>query len=101
QGGLDAACREAEELGRRALPLAVDVADAGAVDRAAERVERELGPIDVWVNCAMATVFAEFEEITAEEFERVTQVTYLGFVNGTRAALRHMRPRDRGVIVQV
>jgi NAD(P)-dependent dehydrogenase (short-subunit alcohol dehydrogenase family) len=65
------------------------------------QVERDLGPIDVWINCAMVTVFGEFMDIADHEFRRVTEVTYLGYVNGTRAALRHMRPRDRGVIVQV
>jgi NAD(P)-dependent dehydrogenase (short-subunit alcohol dehydrogenase family) len=79
----------------------VDVADAEAVRAAAERVERELGPIDVWVNNALVTVFAPFREVTAEEFRRVTEVTYLGTVHGTRAALDVMLPRDRGTIVQV
>jgi NAD(P)-dependent dehydrogenase (short-subunit alcohol dehydrogenase family) len=84
-----------------ALGLQVDVADARQVDDAAARVERELGPIDVWVNNAMATVFARFDRLTSDEFRRVTEVTYLGTVNGTRAALQHMRPRDSGCIVQV
>jgi short-subunit dehydrogenase len=78
----------------------VDVADADAVDAAAQRVEDELGPMRVWVNCAFSSVFAPFTEITAEEFARTTEVSYLGFANGTRAALRYMRPRDRGAIVQ-
>ncbi|HWE30226.1 MAG TPA: SDR family oxidoreductase, partial [Polyangia bacterium] len=99
--GLDAAAREVEAGGGRALPLAVDVADAAAVDAAAERVERELGAIDVWVNVAMTTVFGRFDDLTAAEFERVTAVCYFGFVNGTRAALARMRPRNRGTIVQV
>jgi short-subunit dehydrogenase len=77
------------------------VADANDVERAAEQVERELGPIDVWVNNAMTSVFAPFPQIQPDEYERVTRVTYLGYVNGTRAALRRMVPRDRGVIVQV
>lgn len=93
--------REVEALGGKALPLPLDVADAEAVFTAAERVERELGPIDIWVNDAMATVFSPVSEITPEEFRRVTEVTYLGFVHGSMAALRHMRPRDRGAIVQV
>jgi NAD(P)-dependent dehydrogenase (short-subunit alcohol dehydrogenase family) len=99
--GLDGARREVEALGRRALVLPCDVADPVAVEVAAARVENVLGPIDIWVNCAMATVFGEFIELTPGEFSRVTEVTYLGTVNGTRAALRHMLPRDRGVIIQV
>ena len=99
--GLEAARREVEELGGRALVLQLDVADADAVEAAAERVEQELGPIDVWVNDAMASVFSPVKEMTAEEFRRVTEVTYLGYVYGTLSALRRMLPRDRGVIVQV
>jgi NAD(P)-dependent dehydrogenase (short-subunit alcohol dehydrogenase family) len=98
---LETAGREVERLGGRALAISVDVADAAGVEAAAERVERELGPIDVWVNNAMATVFAPFSETEAEEFRRATEVTYLGSVWGTMAALRRMRPRDRGVVVQV
>src|SRR5690606_8404563 len=79
----------------------LDVADAEAVFRAAEECEAQLGPIDVWVNNAMATVFSRVEDLTPEEVRRVTEVTYLGYVHGTMAALRHMRGRDRGVIVQV
>jgi short-subunit dehydrogenase len=101
KAGLEAVRREVEALGRRALAIPIDVADAKAVDEAAEAIERDLGPVDVWVNGAMATVFGEFGQISADEFRRVTEVTYLGFVNGTRAALRGMRARDRGVIVQV
>jgi NAD(P)-dependent dehydrogenase (short-subunit alcohol dehydrogenase family) len=99
--GLHAAAREVDLAGQRGLALAVDVADAAAVDLAAERVERELGPIDVWVNNAMTSVFAKFLDVEPDEYERATQVTYLGFVNGTRAALRRMVPRDRGHLVQV
>lgn len=99
--GLEAARREVEELGCKALALPLDVADAAAVEAAAERVERELGPIDVWVNDAMVSVFAPVWEISAEEYRRVTEVTYLGYVHGTLAALKRMRARDRGVIVQV
>lgn len=99
--GLRAAVAEVERAGRRAVELPVDVADAGAVEAAAARVEDELGPIDVWVNCAMTAVLAPVMETTAEEFRRVTEVTYLGYVHGTQAALRRMVPRDRGVIVQV
>jgi NAD(P)-dependent dehydrogenase (short-subunit alcohol dehydrogenase family) len=99
--GLHGAAREVDLAGRRGLAVAVDVADAEAVDAAAERVEAELGPIDVWINNAMTSVFARFLEVEPEEFERATQVTYLGFVNGTRAALRRMVPRGRGHLVQV
>jgi NAD(P)-dependent dehydrogenase (short-subunit alcohol dehydrogenase family) len=99
--GLEAARREVEAAGGRALVLPADVSDADAVDRAAERVEREFGPVDVWVNNAMAAVFAPVKRVTAAEVRRVTEVTYLGYVHGTLAALRHMLPRDRGTIVQV
>jgi NAD(P)-dependent dehydrogenase (short-subunit alcohol dehydrogenase family) len=99
--GLEAAARDVERLGARALAVEVDVADHKAVEAAADQVEAELGPIDVWVNVAFTSVFARFTEISAEEFERVTDVNYHGFVHGTRAALRVMGPRDRGVVVQV
>ncbi len=99
--GLDAAAAEVREAGGEALPIETAVADADAVEAAAERAERELGPIDVWVNDAMATVFAPFAEIEPEEFRRATEVTYLGCVWGTKAALARMVPRDRGVVVQV
>lgn len=99
--GLAETRTELEARGAKVLAISADVADADAVDRAAEQVENELGPIDVWVNSAMATVFGPVEQITAAEYKRVTDVTYLGFVHGTLAALRHMRPRDRGTIVQV
>ena len=99
--GLEGAREDVEALGGRALVLPLDVADAEAVERAAARVEEELGPIDVWVNNAMASVFAPFKEITPEEFRRATEVTYLGQVHGTMAALKRMLPRDRGTIVQV
>jgi NAD(P)-dependent dehydrogenase (short-subunit alcohol dehydrogenase family) len=101
QDGLDAASREILEAGGEALSVPADVADAEAVEAAATTVEEELGPIEVWVNDAMATVFSPFAEIEPEEFSRATEVTYLGTVWGTRAALRRMRPRDRGTIVQV
>ncbi|POX43441.1 short-chain dehydrogenase [Streptomyces sp. Ru73] len=100
QAGLDAAVREAEEAGGRALALPTDVADPAQVEAAADAVEAEFGPIDVWVNCAFAGVFAPFTEVRPEEYKRVTEVTYLGFVNGTRAALSRMMPRDAGTIVQ-
>ena len=99
--GLEAARQEVEAAGGRALVLPADVSDAAEVDRAAERVEREFGPIDIWVNDAMAAVFSPVKKMTAEDFRRVTEVTYLGFVHGTLAALRTMLPRDRGMIVQV
>jgi short-subunit dehydrogenase len=99
--GLEAARREVEELGGEAIVIPTDVADADAVERAAERVEAELGPIDVWVNNAMVSVFSPFKEMDASEFERVTRVTYLGCVHGTMAALKRMLARDRGTIVQV
>ncbi|MGV3742487.1 MAG: SDR family oxidoreductase [Burkholderiaceae bacterium] len=101
EDGLDAAKREIEEAGGRAIVIPTDVADHAQVEAAAERVEREFGPIDVWVNNAMATIFCPFEQITPDDFERATQVTYLGAVWGTRAALKRMKPRNRGVIIQV
>jgi NAD(P)-dependent dehydrogenase (short-subunit alcohol dehydrogenase family) len=99
--GLDAAAREVRELGGEPLVVQVDVADADAIERAAATVEDALGPIDVWVNNAMTSVFSPAAEMTETEYRRVTDVTYLGAVWGTLAALRRMRPRNRGVIVQV
>lgn len=99
--GLAGAAEEVRARGGVPLVLQADVADSDQVEMAADRVERELGPIDVWVNVAFTSVFARFEEITAEEFKRVTDVSYLGYVYGTMAALKRMRTRDRGVIVQV
>jgi NADP-dependent 3-hydroxy acid dehydrogenase YdfG len=101
EAGLEAARSEIEEGGARALAVPVDVSDADAVDAAAERIERELGPIDVWVNVAMAAVLGEVRHTSADECKRVTEVTYLGGVHGVQAALRRMLPRDRGKIVQV
>lgn len=101
ESGLAGAAREVEAAGGTALPLVADVADYGQVDAAASRAEEQLGPIDVWVNVAFTSVFAPFWEIKPEEFRRVTEVTYLGFVHGTMAALARMRPRDAGTIVQV
>jgi NAD(P)-dependent dehydrogenase (short-subunit alcohol dehydrogenase family) len=101
EDGLKAAVEEAEALGARAFAVPADVADATAVDEAASAVEETLGPIDAWVNDAMAGVFGAFLDVPPEDFRRVTEVTYLGYVNGTRAALSRMLPRDRGVIVQV
>ena len=99
--GLEAAAREVEAHGQRALVLPLDTSEHTEVDEAAQRIEDELGPIDIWVNVAFTSVFAPFVEIEPEEFRRVTEVTYLGYVNATRAALRHMLPRDCGTIIQV
>jgi NAD(P)-dependent dehydrogenase (short-subunit alcohol dehydrogenase family) len=101
EDGLEATRKEVEAAGRRALAIATDVADWKAVEAAADRIERELGPIDVWVNNAFAGIFSRFMDVTADEYERVTQVTYMGQVNGTRAALKRMLPRDKGKIVLV
>lgn len=98
---LEQAKSSVEALGGRALVLPLDVADADAVERAAEAVERELGPIDVWINNAMVSVYSPIREMPAAEFRRVTEVTYLGYVHGTLAALKRMLPRDRGIIIQV
>src|SRR5213593_4887677 len=99
--GLEAARREVEDEGCRALAIQVDVAHADQVEAAAARIERELGAIDVWVNNAMVAVFSPVKELTPDEIHRVTEVTYLGVVYGTLAALKRMLPRDRGSIVQV
>ncbi|HTU20919.1 MAG TPA: SDR family oxidoreductase [Gemmataceae bacterium] len=99
--GLQGARRDAEKLGGKGLELPADVSDAEQVERAAAAVEETFGPIDIWVNNAMASVFSPVSEMTAEDYRRVTEVTYLGFVHGTLSALRRMRPRDRGIIVQV
>ncbi len=99
--GLEAAAAEVRAEGRRALVVPVDVADADAVESAVERIESELGPIAVWVNDAFTSVFARFEDISPEEYRRVTEVSYLGYVYATRAVLRRMRQRDAGTIVQV
>jgi NAD(P)-dependent dehydrogenase (short-subunit alcohol dehydrogenase family) len=98
---LDETAAEIEARGAKALVVEVDVSDADAVERAAERVEQEAGPIDVWVNNAMATIFSPIGDITPEEFKRVTEVTYLGTVYGTMSALKRMRLRNSGAIVQV
>jgi NAD(P)-dependent dehydrogenase (short-subunit alcohol dehydrogenase family) len=99
--GLAGAAREVESYGGRAHVAPLDVADADAVDRAADDVESTLGPIDVWVNDAMVSVFAPVTDTTPAEYRRVTEVTYLGYVHGTLAALKRMIPRDAGTIVQV
>jgi NAD(P)-dependent dehydrogenase (short-subunit alcohol dehydrogenase family) len=98
---LDAAALEIEKSGGTALPIQADVADADAVEAAAERVERELGSIEIWINNAMATIFAPLHAIQPDEYRRATETTYLGAVWGTMAALRRMRPRNRGTIVFV
>lgn len=99
--GLAGAAEDVRSMGGVALVAQVDVADCQQVEMAADRVETELGPIDIWVNVAFTSVFARFDEITAEEFKRVTDVSYLGYVYATMAALKRMKTRDRGVIVQV
>jgi NAD(P)-dependent dehydrogenase (short-subunit alcohol dehydrogenase family) len=101
QAGLDAAAADVRAAGGEALALPADAADPDALEAVADRVEDELGPIDVWVNDAFTSVFAPFERITAAEYKRVTEVSYLGYVYGTMTALRRMKPRDRGVVVQV
>jgi short-subunit dehydrogenase len=99
--GLGGARREVEREGGRALVLPADVADPRQVEAAAAEVEQKLGPIDIWINNAMTSVFSPIKQMTAEEFKRVTEVTYLGYVYGTLAALKRMLPRDRGTIVHV
>jgi NAD(P)-dependent dehydrogenase (short-subunit alcohol dehydrogenase family) len=101
RAGLEATAREVRERGGEALVLALDVSDAEAVDAAADEVEKTFGPIDIWVNDAMVTIYAEFLDIEPDEFRRATEVTYHGMVWGTRAALKRMVPRNRGKIVQV
>ncbi|MDQ2670578.1 MAG: SDR family oxidoreductase [Gemmatimonadota bacterium] len=98
---LEAAAREVEALGGQAMIFATDVADAEGIETAARSVEESFGPIDIWINNAMASVFSPVKLMTADEFRRVTEVTYLGYVHGTLSALKRMLPRDRGVIVQV
>jgi NAD(P)-dependent dehydrogenase (short-subunit alcohol dehydrogenase family) len=90
-----------EEYGGKALTIVTDVADAGQVEAAAELAEREFGPIDVWINNAMSSIFSPFKKITADEFKRITEVTYLGTVYGTMSALKRMLPRNKGSIVFV
>jgi short-subunit dehydrogenase len=99
--GLEGARREVEAEGRRAVVVPTDVSDAAQVEAAAERIERELGPIDVWVNNAMVSVFSPVKELQPDEIKHVTEVTYLGVVYGTLAALKRMLPRNHGAIVQV
>ena len=99
--GLEGAKRDVEELGGKAIICQGDVADPETTERAAQMVEDEFGPIDIWINNAMVSVFSPVKEMTPEEYKRVTDVTYLGFVYGTLAALKRMLPRNRGSIVQV
>ena len=101
QAGLDGAVRDVEEAGGKALAISADVADYEQVEDAARQVEEFFGPIDVWINVAFSSVFAPFSEVSAAEFRRVTEVSYLGFVYGTMVALNRMKARDRGTIVQV
>jgi NAD(P)-dependent dehydrogenase (short-subunit alcohol dehydrogenase family) len=99
--GLDGAAHEVRQAGGEALPIQADMADFSQVNAAADRIEEAFGPIDIWVNVAFASVFAPFTQIEPAEFRRVTEVSYLGFVYGTRVALDRMKPRDHGTIVQV
>ncbi len=99
--GLAGAAAEVSGAGARALVVPTDVADHEQVFAAAARIEREAGPIDVWVNSAFTSVFAPFDQIEPQEYRRVTEVSYLGYVYATMAALKYMKPRDRGTIVQV
>ncbi len=99
--GLQAAANEVEDLGGKALIIAADVANAEEVEAAAAAIEETFGPIDIWINNAMVSVFSPAHEMTPAEFQRVTEVTYLGYVYGTLAALKRMRPRNHGVIIQV
>ena len=99
--GLEGAVADVEARGQRSIGISTDVADRDAVEAAADRVELELGPIELWVNDAMTGVFGEFLSTAPEDFERATAVNYFGFVNGTRAALSRMVPRDRGHVIQV
>ncbi|HEY2794921.1 MAG TPA: SDR family oxidoreductase [Micromonosporaceae bacterium] len=101
EAGLNAAADDVSAAGGSPLVLPIDVSDADAVTAAAAAIEDKFGPIDVWVNAAFTSVFAPFTEIAADEFRRVTEVSYLGYVYATQAALAHMLPRDRGAIVQV
>ncbi|HEY0698107.1 MAG TPA: SDR family oxidoreductase [Micromonospora sp.] len=101
RAGLDAAAKEVREAGSRALPIEADMAEYDQVVAAGQRIEAELGPIDLWINDAFSSIFAPFQETRPEEFRRAMEVTYLGYVHGTRVALSYMTPRNRGTIVQV
>ena len=98
---LASAQADVERLGGKALSIPTDVAHPDQVERAADTIEQAFGPVDIWVNCAMTTIFAPFTEIAPDEFKRATEVTYLGFVYGTMAALRRMKQRGRGTVIQV
>lgn len=98
---LETTAKEARSLGAQVLILPLDVANAEQVEAAADLVEKEFGPIDVWINNAMVSVFSPAKEMTAAEYKRVTEVTYLGYVHGTLSALKRMLPRNRGIIIQV
>jgi NAD(P)-dependent dehydrogenase (short-subunit alcohol dehydrogenase family) len=98
---LDDTVKEIKSLGGKATAICCDVSDAQAVEAAAESIEQHMGPIDIWVNNAMTAVFAPFKDTQPDEFKRVTEVTYLGFVYGTMSALKRMLPRDRGIVIQV
>ena len=99
--GLQGAAAEVEKAGGRAVPISLDVADPDAVEATVERIEREVGPIDIWVNVAFSSVFSPFDQVTVDEFRRATEVSYFGYVYCTMSALRRMKQRDRGTIVQV
>ena len=101
EAGLEGARRDIEEFGGKALVLPTDVADADQVEAAATQVEETFGPIDVWINVAMESVFAPFKDIEPKDYKRVTEVDYLGFVYGTMSALHRMLPRDKGRIIQI
>jgi NAD(P)-dependent dehydrogenase (short-subunit alcohol dehydrogenase family) len=101
QAGVEAAARDVDDAGRRGLAIPTDVADPAQVEAAAERVEQELGPIDAWVNAAFVGALRFFWDTDLATYRRITEVTYLGQVHGVQAALKRMRPRDRGVIVNV
>ena len=101
EAGLAETVKNVEKYAVRALGISADVADARQVTQAADRIDAELGPPDVWINCAMCTVLAPFDAFSDDEYRRVTDVTYLGSVNGTREALRLMKPRNKGIIIQV
>ncbi len=98
---LEACCEEVRQVGGKAIALALDVSDAAAVEQAASKLEETFGPIDIWVNNAMVSVFSPVKEMKPEEYKRVTEVSYLGYVYGTLAALRRMLPRDRGTVIQI
>ncbi len=99
--GLHVAAQEVNELGGKGIAAPADVADAAQVEAAARRIDEELGPVDVWINNAMTTIFGRVADVTPDEFKRATEVTYLGAVYGTMAALRRMLPRNSGKIIQV